>query len=188
MATLNRLQPIYADCFLAERHLRALLQAKRDEVTIEAHLLDEPSVQQTGKLIFIGNEVDKSTGTFDIRTEFQNTGKEFWPGRSVELKICYETVPNALLIPESAVHEGANGSFVYVVNGSGLAEMKSVTTEQTYDGWVVTHGLNGNEQVIASGHVLLAPGLPVKAIGTVEVPPSLRKRGECKKRRFVRVR
>ena len=155
--------------------MRALLQAKREEITVEAHLLDDSSVQQAGKLVFIANEVEKSTGTFDIRAEFPNENKQFWPGRGVELKICYETVLNAMLIPESAVHEGANGSFVYVVNASGLAEMKSVTTEQTYDGWVVTYGLNGNEQVIASGHALLAPGLPVKAIGTVEVPPSLRK-------------
>ena len=175
LAPLNQLQPIYADCFLAERHLRALLQAKREEITVEAHLLDDSSVQQAGKLVFIANEVEKSTGTFDIRAEFPNENKQFWPGRGVELKICYETVQNAMLIPESAVHEGTHGSFVYIVNASGLAEMKSVTTEQTYDGWVVTHGLNGNEQVIASGHVLLAPGLPVKAIGTVEVPPSLRK-------------
>jgi len=80
-----------------------------------------------------------------------------------------------MLIPESAVHEGTHGSFVYIVNASGLAEMKSVTTEQTYDGWVASHGLNGSEQVIASGHALLAPGMPVKSIGTVEVPSSLRK-------------
>ena len=175
LATLNQLQPIYADAFLAERHLRALLRAKREEVTVEAHLLDDPSVQQAGKLVFVGNEVEKSTGTFELRAEFPNENKQFWPGRGVELKICYETVPNAMLIPESAVHEGTHGSFVYIVNASGLAEMKSVTTEQTYDGWVVVQGLNGNEQVVASGHALLAPGMPVKAIGTVEVPPSLKK-------------
>ena len=175
LATLNQLQPIYADAFLAERHLRALLQAKREEITVEAHLLDDPSVQQAGKLVFIANEVEKSTGTFELRAEFPNENKQFWPGRGVELKICYETVQNAMLIPESAVHEGTHGSFVYIVNASGFAEMKSVTTEQTYDGWVVSHGLNGNEQVIASGHALLAPGMPVKSIGTVEVPPALRK-------------
>lgn len=175
LATLNRLQPIYADCFLAERHLRALLQAKRKGIIIEAHLLDDPSVKQTGKLIFIDNAVEKSTGTFDIRAEFPNAGREFWPGCGVEMKICYETVPNAMLVPESAIRDGAHGSFVYIVNESGLSEMKSVTTEQTYDGWVVVCGLNGSEQVIASGHALLAPGMPVKAIGTIEVPPSLRK-------------
>ena len=175
LATLNQLQPIYADAFLAERHLRALLQAKREEITIETHLLDDPTVQQTGKLIFIANEVEKSTGTFDIRAEFPNENRQFWPGCGVDIRICYQTVPNAMLIPESAVHEGTHGSFVYVVNARGLAEMKPVTTEQTYDGWVVVQGLNGTDQVIASGHVLLAPGMPVKAIGTVEVPPSLRK-------------
>ena len=174
LATLNRLQPIYADSFLAERHLKALLQAKRDEITVEARLLDDPSVRQTGKLVFIGNAVEKTTGTFDIRAEFPNADKQFWPGRSVDIKICYQTVPNVILVPESAVHEGTHGSFVYVINDKGLAEMKSVTMEQTYEHWVVVHGLNGDEQVIASGHVLLAPGVPVKSIGTVAVPSSLK--------------
>lgn len=175
LATLNQLQPIYADAFLAERHLRALLQAKREDITVEAHLLDDPSVRQTGKLVFIANGVEKTTGTFDIRAEFPNENKQFWPGRGIELKICYQTVSDAMLVPESTVREGTHGSFVYIVNGSGLSEMKSVTTEQTYDGWVVVQGLNGGEQVVASGHALLAPGMPVKSVGTVEVPPSLRK-------------
>ena len=60
LATLNQLQPIYADAFLAERHLRALLQAKREEITVEAHLLDDSSVQQAGKLVFIANEVENN--------------------------------------------------------------------------------------------------------------------------------
>jgi hypothetical protein len=51
--------------------------------------------------------------------------------------------------------------------------MQSVTVEQTYDHWVVVHGLQGDEQIVADGHSLLAPGMPIKIIRTIEPPASL---------------
>ncbi len=175
LAVLNQLQPIYVDSFLSERHLQALLKANRNEIEIEARLIDDPSVVQKGKLVSIGNTVEKSTGTFDIRGEFANEMRQFWPGRSMDLKIYYETIHNALLIPESAIHEGIQGEFVYIVNDQGLAEMKPVTTEQTYNHWIVVHGLNGNEQVITDGHTLLAPGMPINTqkLNIINPPASL---------------
>lgn len=175
LAVLNQLQPIYVDSFLSERHLQALLKAKRNEIEIEAHLIDDPSIVQKGKLVTIGNAVEKTTGTFDIRGEFANETRQFWPGRSIDLKIYYETIPNAFLIPESAIHEGVQGEFVYIINAQGLAEMKPVTTEQTYDHWIVVHGLDGNEQVITDGHALLAPGMPINTqkLNIVNPPASL---------------
>ena len=99
----------------------------------------------------------------------------FGAGRGVDLKIYYKTLQNVLLVPESAIHEGNKGSFVYVVNAQGLSEMRYVETDQTYDGWIVVlSGLLGDEQVIAEGHALLAPGIPVQITTTVTAPASLK--------------
>lgn len=178
LAVLNQLQPIYVDSFLSERHLSELLAAQYenpDDISVEAHLIDIPQVYQIGKLIFRGNEVDKSTGTFDIRAEFDNGKYQFWPGRGIDLKIYYKTLKDVLLVPECAIHESPKGSFVYVINEKGLAEMHYVTTGQSYDGWIIIQGLKKDITVIADGHALLAPGIPVQASSTVEVPESLKK-------------
>ena len=174
LAVLNQLKPIYVDTFLAEKHLVPLLTAKSDEIEVEARLIDNPEIVQKGKLVFSGNEVDKSTGTFDIRAEFANDTLQFWPGRGVDIKIYYKAVPNAMLVPESAIHEGNKGSYVYIVNGKGLAEMCPIKVGQTYSHWTVVEGLKGQEQVIAEGHALLAPGVPVKARQTVSAPETLK--------------
>lgn len=178
LAVLNQLQPVYVDSFLSERRLSELLAAQYEnpeDISVEAHLIDAPQVSQTGKLIFRGNEVDKSTGTFDIRAEFNNDKYQFWPGRGIDLKIYYKTLKDVLLVPECAIHESPKGSFVYVINEKGLAEMQYVTTGQSYDGWITIQGLKKDVTVISDGHALLAPGIPVQASSTVEIPESLKK-------------
>ena len=172
------MQPIFVDAYLAEQHVVSLLKAQNDvaeTLKVEARLIDDPSVVQWGKLVVIGNEVEKTSGTFDIRAQFENQELQFWAGRGVDLKIYYKTLQNALLIPESAIHQGNKGSFVYIVNDKNIAEMRNVAVEQSYDGWIViAEGLKGDEKVIAEGHTLLAPGMPIQVLHTVTAPETLK--------------
>ena len=178
LATLNQLQPIYVDTYLSEKYLVALQNAVKnapDEVTVEARLIDDASVVQRGQLVMLGNEVEKKSGTFDIRAQFDNSELQFWPGRGIDLKIFYKTLKDVVLVPESAIHQGNRGCFVYVVNANGVAEMQDVVIDQVHAGWVVVlNGLTGNEQVVATGHVLLAPGMPVQVTQTLVPPAELR--------------
>lgn len=178
LAVLNQLQPIYVDSFLAEKHLAELqtaLKLNPEGIVVEARLIDDEKIVQLGHLVSINNEVDRSTGTFDLRTQFKNEDLQFWAGRGVDLKIYYKTLDNVLLVPESAIHEGNKGSFVYVIDAKGLSEIRYVQVDQMYDGWVVIlSGLSGDEQVIAEGHALLAPGIPIQVAKMVDVPVSLK--------------
>lgn len=174
LAILNQMKPIYADTFVSEKYVSPLLSANRDEIQVEARLIDDASVVQMGKLVFLANEVDKSTGTFDLRIEFENANFEFWAGRGVDLKIYYQTLPDSCLVPEGAVHEGSNGSFVYVINQKGCAEMCPVTVGQTYSNWIVVEGVDKDMQVIADSHPLLAPGMPVQIASSITPPQSFK--------------
>lgn len=178
LAVLNQMQPIYVDSYLSETYLSDLLSALRtapEDIVIEARLIDDATVLQTGKLVFMGNEVDKSTGTFDIRAQFDNTNLEFWPGRGVDLKILYRTLKDVMLVPECAIHQGNKGPFVYAISAQGIAEMRPVKTGQSYYNWIVVSGLDKNETVVADGHALLAPGMPLQATTTLPVPAELQK-------------
>lgn len=178
LAVLNQIQPIYVDAYLSEIYLPELLNAQKktpEDVTVEAKLIDDATVLQKGTLVFIGNEVDKSTGTFDIRAQFENSDHAFWPGRGIDMKILYKTLHDVTLIPESAIHQGNKGPFVYTVSTQGTAEMHPVTTGQSYYGWIVVNGLDKNETVIVNGHALLAPGVSVQANTTLSIPVELQK-------------
>ncbi len=178
LAVLNQLQPIYVDSFLAEKHLTELktaLKVNPEGIVVEARLIDDEKIVQLGHLVSINNEVDRSTGTFDLRAQFKNEDLQFWAGRGVDLKIYYKTLENVLLVPESAIHEGNKGSFVYIIDANGFSEIRYVQVDQIYNGWIVIlSGLSGDEQVIAEGHALLAPGIPIQVTKMVDAPVSLK--------------
>jgi multidrug efflux system membrane fusion protein len=174
LATLNQVQPIYADCFLSEKYFNPLWNAKNthnNHIVVEARLLDDSSVVQYGELVYVDNVVDKTTGSFCARSEFKNEDWGFWEGRAVDLKIYYAVLNNILLVPEASVHMGNKGSFVYVINAENVAEMRYVNVGQNYQEWVVIYsGLEGNEKIIADGHALLAPGSHVVVSSTLPAP------------------
>lgn len=177
LATLNQMQPIYTDFSLSEKHFQVLQKASSthlDNIVVEARLLDNPSVTQSGKLVSIGNSIDKTTGSFDVRAEFKNENNQFWAGRAVDVKIYYESLNDVFLVPEGAIHLVNNGHFIYIINHNNEAEMLDVTKGQSYNGWVVIHtGLKGDEKIIAEGHPLLAPGVQVVIASTLEAPQQL---------------
>jgi multidrug efflux system membrane fusion protein len=174
LATLNQMQPIYADCFLSEKYFSPLWNTKNtpnNRIVVEARLLDDNAVVQYGELVYVDNVVDKMTGSFCTRAEFKNEDWGFWEGRAVELKIYYEVLDNIFLVPEASIHMGNKGSFVYVINAQNVAEMRYVNVGQNYKEWVVIHsGLEGNEKIIAEGHALLAPGSHVVVSSMLPAP------------------
>ena len=70
---------------------------------------------------------------------------------------------NALVVPQEAVMQGANGSLVYRVNANNQVEAVNVETGfTTPDGqWIIDNGLNAGDKVITGGLMLLTPGQSV---------------------------
>ena len=70
---------------------------------------------------------------------------------------------DALVVPQEAVMQGANGAFVYRVNENNMVELVNVNTGLTTpDGkWIIDQGLQPNDKVICSGLLKLRPGMVV---------------------------
>ena len=177
LALLNQMQPIYVDFSISEKYFQALQSASishPEDVVVKASLLDAPTVTQEGKLVFIDNTIEKTTGSFNVRAAFANKQCQFWAGQAVDLKVYYESLNDIFLIPEGSIHIGNHGHFIYIVNDNGEAQMVQVQKGQNYNGWVVIYkGLTGNEKVIAESHPLLAPGAHVTIKSTMEQPKQL---------------
>ena len=73
--------------------------------------------------------------------------------------------PNAVTVPERAISQGANGTFVYVVDQEGLARVRPVSTAHTAEGrWVVESGIEAGDKVIVEGLPKVRPNAPVKVV------------------------
>jgi len=107
----------------------------------------------------VNNQINQQTGTLQIKAEFPNKDRQLWPGQLVNARLLLETRLDALTVPASAVQQGPNGSYAWVITPAGLAEMKPVTVAQIRGGQaLVDSGLAANDQVVVDGQFKLEPG------------------------------
>lgn len=179
LATSQQVDPIYVNFNVSERDVlkwRSDVASGRIKVSNEKHLptqitLSDGTVfESPGTINFVDVKVDPNTGTAMVRAEFPNKESRLLPGQYVKLKVLGVTRPNVLTVPQEAVLNTPNGTFVMVVGGDGTAERRPVTLgDWLGSDWVVDLGIKPGEKVIVDNLQKVQPGSPVKIAG--EVPP-----------------
>jgi membrane fusion protein (multidrug efflux system) len=117
-----------------------------------------------GEIEFVSPRVDDATGTVAIRAVLDNPGG-IVPGRIVRAHVEGVTVPNALVIPKRAVMHGAQGAYVWTVDGDGQPAPAPVELgAPAGNDVVVTAGLTAGARVVVDGTLKIRPGQPVNAV------------------------
>jgi membrane fusion protein, multidrug efflux system len=160
LATIIQSAPVYVSFAVPQRNLPELRQAlTAGTATIEA-VIPGDTRQATGHVSMIENTVDATTGMVMVRATMPNQDDLLWPGSLVTVKMTINS-ENAVVIPSVAVQVSQGGTFVFVVK-NGASVVQPVTVARTLDGEsVIATGLNGNEQVVTAGHLLLTSGTRV---------------------------
>jgi multidrug efflux system membrane fusion protein len=116
----------------------------------------------TGELTIADNHVDASTGTVALKAEFPNADRRLWPGQFVNVKLTLQTLSQVPTIPATAVNQGPNGAYVYVVGPNSTVTVRPVTVETTQDTVaVIKSGLKPGETVVTDGQLSLRQGSAV---------------------------
>ena len=166
LLVIQRLDPIYADFTIPEKDLGAVQRnmAQRS-LRVEVRLADQDADAREGKLTFLDNSVQDSTGTIKLRATLGNGDRRFWPGRFVRVRLILRTEREAVLIPATAPQLSAKGPFVYVIKPDQSAELRPVKTGQQHDDWVViADGLKAGERVVIDGQMGVTPGGKVRVV------------------------
>jgi len=164
LATVNQLHPIYVAFSLPQRQLPAIRDAASGhDLTVTAHAPGDGGPLETGKLAFIDNAVDATTGTIVLKAVFDNAKDRLWPGQFVNTSLTLRIESDALVIPTQAVQVGQNGSYVYVIGADKTAEPRDVTVGRSVGGdSVIAKGLTEGEQVVVDGQLRLTKGTLVE--------------------------
>jgi len=164
LATVNQLHPIYVAFSLPQRQLPAIRDAASGhDLTVTAQAPGDGGPLETGKLAFIDNAVDATTGTIVLKAVFDNAKDRLWPGQFVNTSLTLRIEPDALVIPTQAVQVGQNGSYVYVISADKTAEPRDVTVGRSIGGdSVIAKGLTEGEQVVVDGQLRLTKGTLVE--------------------------
>ena len=177
LVTLVREAPIYVNFSLSEKQLITILEragtnaeglANADESPDVYAILPNGSVLETpGKIGFIDNRIDPTTGTISIRAEFENTRRLIVDGAFLNLRIQALEPSTKLLVPQAAIQRDQRGDFVLVVNQQQTVEQRYITTGDQYQtAIIVEDGLQEGESVIVEGLQRVRPGVAVDSILT----------------------
>ena len=164
LATVNQLHPIYVAFSLPQSQLPAIRDASAGrELSVTALPPGDGGPAENGKLAFIDNAVDPTTGTITLKGIFDNKSDRLWPGQFVNVSLTLRIEPDALVVPTQAVQVGQNGSYVYVVKADNTAEPRDVTVARAIGGdSVIAKGLAEGEQVVVDGQLRLTKGTLVE--------------------------
>jgi multidrug efflux system membrane fusion protein len=164
LAIINQVRPIYVNFAVPEQSLPEVRKyMATGPLGVEVLPPDPTAPRIAGRLIFVDNAVDPSTGTIRLRAQFDNAEAALWPGQFVNVSLRLYEQADAITIPSSAVQTGPDGQYVYVIGENLIADVRRIKVQRT-DGEIaiVEQGLAKNERVVTRGQLRLGPKVKVQ--------------------------
>jgi RND family efflux transporter MFP subunit len=171
LATIASIDPIRFEFTMDEasylRYLRMAGTAASDAadrgmtLPVRLKLIDENDYTHEGKIDFVDNAIDRSSGTIRGRALFTNTDGRLTPGMFGRIQIATSAPTAQLLVPDSAIATEQVRKFVYVLNAENVATPKYITPGQLVGNMRVVQGLDANDRIIVNGLMRVRPGLKV---------------------------
>jgi RND family efflux transporter MFP subunit len=148
-------------------------------VTVTATLDNGETI--AGKVVFVDNAVDTTTGTIRVKAEFANANARLWPGMYVIATLSPRTMEKASVVPAQAVQTGPDNRFVYVVGEDRKVSSRQVTLAYLEKGIAVVTGVEAGARVVVEGAQNLRPGSTVVEADRTTKGDGSEKKGEGKK-------
>lgn len=169
LVVINQVRPVYVSFAIPEQQLAPVRELMRkNPLSVEVAAPGSDKALAAGRIAFLDNAVDQTTGTIKVRAVFDNADAALWPGQFYTVRVKLYDQENALVVPSRALQTGPNGQFVYVVKDDMTAEVRRVVASRT----------EGDNTVLAEGK--LAGG---EGGGARRTAPRARREGHHQRQR-----
>ena len=173
LVLLTQLEPISVIFTVPEDNLPQIMARTKSGATLPVAIYDRANVNklQDGKLAFIDNLIDVTTGTVKLRALFENKDDSLFPQQFVNARLTVDTMSNAVVAPNAAIQQGSQGPFVYVVNDDSTVSVRQIKSGPV-DGerTAILSGLKAGENVVIDGVDRLRDGVKVVVRNTPSQP------------------
>lgn len=173
MIVITQLQPISVYFTIPEDNLPEVTEKLRAgaHLSVDAYTRDDAKKLASGTLTTVDNQIDNTTGTAKLKAVFDNKDNALFPQQFVNIHLLVDTLTNQLAVPNVAVQDGQQGTFVYVVDNDhidrgedyGTVHLKTVqvgTTTETVA--QILSGLTDRDRVVVDGTDRLVEGATVR--------------------------
>lgn len=172
LATIASVDPIRFEFTMDEasylRYVRATRAASSGSgnrgmsLPARLKLIDDEDFSHEGRIDFVDNTIDRSSGTIRARAEFENPTGELTPGMFGRIRVTTSEPAEALLVPDSAIGTEQVRKFVYAVSKDNVVNPKYVTLGPVVDDLrVIKSGLDPEDDVVVNGLMRVRPGVKV---------------------------
>jgi multidrug efflux system membrane fusion protein len=165
LVVVTQLHPISLIFTLPETSLPQIQQQQqktKTPFTVLAYNQDNTMRLDQGVLGLVNNEILQTTGSIQLKANFDNKSSRLWPGELVNVRLLLDMRHNGLTVPATVVQQGAKGPYAYVVNPDNTVTIRQIKVAQISDGQaLIDSGLKANEQVVVDGQYKLQPGTHV---------------------------
>jgi multidrug efflux system membrane fusion protein len=164
LLVITQLQPISVLFSLPQDQLPQVMAKMRSgaKLNVEAFDRDDVAKIASGKLLTIDNQIDTTTGTYKLKSVFDNSKDELFPNQFVNVHLLVDTKKNVVIVPTTAVLRGPQGTYVFAVGSDNTVKIKNVTVAQS-TGSVsgISNGLAAGDTVVTDGQDKLQDGTKV---------------------------
>ncbi|HMB75074.1 MAG TPA: efflux RND transporter periplasmic adaptor subunit, partial [Kiloniellaceae bacterium] len=139
-----------------------------DDMVVQVRLPDGSLFPNSGKIDFIGAEIDPTTDTAVVRGVLPNPvdadgAHALLPGQYVPVELTIGAIPDAVVVPTKAVVETQEGDFLYVIGQDNKVEYRKVKLGYSHNNLrVVEEGLKKGEKIVLDGLQKVKGGMTVK--------------------------
>lgn len=166
LTTITQLDPIHAEFSIPSNDYFFIRTLDRDNIKVSYILPDGNPYPKAGKIDFIDSVIDKNTATVKARAIVENPDHLLIPGEFSRIKIENLILKESVAIPQIALLQDANGSYVYRIV-DGKATQTPVELGYTFGkNVIIKSGLLTGDTIITSQLIKLRPGAPVTPMNT----------------------
>jgi multidrug efflux system membrane fusion protein len=166
IVTITQIQPISVVFTLPQKDVPAVQEAMaKGTLKTVAYGQDGRTKLGEGTLLLVNNRISPSSGTVQLKATFPNANRALWPGAFVNVRLIVAVRHDGISVPLTAVQQGQNGAFVFVVLPNGTVSQRSITVAETLDGHaLVDRGLQANDMVVTAGQYRLSNGVKIAVV------------------------
>lgn len=167
IATLQVLDPVYADFYIPQQELSRLKVGEAVTATTDTF----PNESFKGEISAIDPKVDTDTRNVQVRATLKNPEHKLLPGMFATVSIQSGKPQNFITLPQTAITFSPYGDTVFLVEEKGkgadgkpvrVAKQAFVTTGRTRgDQVAILKGVKAGDTVVSSGQLKLKNGTPL---------------------------
>ena len=159
IAVITQLTPIDVEFAIPQDHAAWLQHNGGAFMEVKAFDRTRTELLDTGVFSSLDNQIDTQTGTVRAKARFNNARLQLFPSQFVNVQLQVRTVKNAVVVPVTAVRQGGNGDYVFVLQDDRTVKLRQVVRGQLLgDRIQVASGLQIGERVVTEGADRLRDG------------------------------